>query len=360
MPSAPVTPASPTPKKLVIVTGSGRSGTSTVAGTLKKLGLHVPQPEVRADASNPRGFFESRWALRFHKRVLAEAGVRTLDARPEAWDLVAAVVGRPDLQQELTDWLARKTKGSQILVKDPRAFWLRDLWVRAADDHRLHTEFLTMLRHPAEVVSSRDMHYLQSAQADVRTIRETANVAGWVNVALINERVSRDSARAFARYEDLITDWRSTMRSVGTRLDLTFNGDLGTDEHHPVDDFIDAKLRRANASWDGLHVHAQLRDIAETVWQALNVLVDRPCDPAAMATLDSMRAEYDTLHRYSAALVQDHTNSAIKAAREQTRIRVTREVERRFARAEEARKYQAGLSSLPRRVVRKARALRQT
>ena len=41
-------PTSPTP--LVLVSGSGRSGTSSLAGTLKRLGLHVPQPEVEAGA----------------------------------------------------------------------------------------------------------------------------------------------------------------------------------------------------------------------------------------------------------------------------------------------------------------------
>ena len=57
--------------KLVLVTGSGRSGTSTVSGTLKMLGCYVPQPEVKADSSNPRGFFEPRWAVDVQTRLLA-------------------------------------------------------------------------------------------------------------------------------------------------------------------------------------------------------------------------------------------------------------------------------------------------
>ncbi|MGV3563813.1 MAG: hypothetical protein ACO1ON_11075, partial [Nocardioides sp.] len=31
------------------VVGSGRSGTSTLSGSLQALGMHVPQPEVVAD-----------------------------------------------------------------------------------------------------------------------------------------------------------------------------------------------------------------------------------------------------------------------------------------------------------------------
>ena len=56
--------------RLVIVVGSGRSGTSTVAGTLKYLGLRVPPPEIAPNETNPRGFFEPRWVVDFHKREL--------------------------------------------------------------------------------------------------------------------------------------------------------------------------------------------------------------------------------------------------------------------------------------------------
>ena len=41
------------PRKVLLVAGAGRSGTSTMAGIASKLGMHVPLPEVPADASNP-------------------------------------------------------------------------------------------------------------------------------------------------------------------------------------------------------------------------------------------------------------------------------------------------------------------
>ena len=63
----------------MFVVGSGRSGTSTMAGTLRTLGLHVPQPEVVADATNPKGFGEPRWVVDLHHELLAaqqRAGLR--------------------------------------------------------------------------------------------------------------------------------------------------------------------------------------------------------------------------------------------------------------------------------------------
>ena len=70
------------PTPLVLVSGSGRSGTSSLAGTLKRLGLHVPQPEVEASETNPRGFYEPQWVIDFHKRHLKELALFNIDSRP--------------------------------------------------------------------------------------------------------------------------------------------------------------------------------------------------------------------------------------------------------------------------------------
>jgi hypothetical protein len=321
---------------LVLVTGSGRSGTSTVSGALKKLGLSIPQPEVEANSSNPRGFFEPRWAVDFHKRVLAEAGVRTLDARPGASELALAMTRREDLHAELRDWFADRLAEAldaaggpaarQVVVKDPRAFWLRDLWTSVADELGVRTEFLTMLRHPPEVVGSRDMHYLTRADEEQRRARETANIAGWVNVALTNERLSRAHPRVFVHYADLIADWRSAMGRVADELGLTYDVDLADGAPHEIDDFIDAGLRRSQRGWEEIDVPADLRAVAEDVWDALDALSRSPHDAGAQARLDKDREVYDAMFTYAVAMTQDHTNHQVDLTRRRVRRRVTQEL----------------------------------
>ena len=71
-----------TQRSLVLVAGSGRSGTSLFTGILQRLGFLVPQPEVPADETNPRGFAESQWVVDFHTKLLREARVQVADARP--------------------------------------------------------------------------------------------------------------------------------------------------------------------------------------------------------------------------------------------------------------------------------------
>src|SRR6478672_13442430 len=161
--TVPESPAE-TPVRLVVVTGSGRSGTSTVAGTLKRLGLHIPQPEVPADDTNPRGFYEPAWVVAFHKKLLNSVPVRTNDARPDAAEQLREAAEDPQVRDELRTWLAGQAAevgpGGQLVVKDPRAFWAHDLWTDVAADLGIELSYLTMLRHPAEVVQSRDTHYL--------------------------------------------------------------------------------------------------------------------------------------------------------------------------------------------------------
>lgn len=332
MPPEPASAPDEHAVKLVVVTGSGRSGTSTVAGALKMLGSYVPQPEISPNDANPRGYFEPKWAVAYHKKVLAEAGVRTLDGRPVATDLMRPVTGREDLLRELRDWFSTQMQGSQVVVKDPRIVWLRDMWSSVASDLGANTVWLTMLRHPAEVVGSRDRHYLAAADDVRRLARETANLAGWVNVGLANERSSRGDRRAFVHYSDLIGDWRSTMSALSDRLGLTYDVGLTDGRHHQVDDFIDVGLRRVQVTLDDLDVPATLRRIAERVWTGLDALSRDPDDAEAARTLDLMRTEYDQLFVHSTALVQDVTDFAVLETRRQTQRKVTRRLTREFER----------------------------
>ena len=75
----------PMRRRVVFVVGSGRSGTSTMAGALQALGMHVPPPEVKPDETNPKGFAESQWVVDVHSRLLKRSNVAVSDARPTAW-----------------------------------------------------------------------------------------------------------------------------------------------------------------------------------------------------------------------------------------------------------------------------------
>ena len=303
-----------------------------MAGTLKRLGGHVPQPEKPSDEANPRGYYESSWVATFHARWFKDLRVRAIDTRPGAGAIVMAEL-TDEREQRLLTWLqgqlARRAADDVVVVKDPRAFWVLPLWQRVVPAAGGDLVTLTMLRHPAQVVRSNDAAYLTDRPDAVRLERETTNVAAWVNALLATERATREVPRAFVRYEDLVGDWRPTVARASSQLglDLARHDPPHDPPHpvpHPVDDFLSASLNRSSASWDGLAVPLSLRDLAERAWAVAARLVERPGDAEALAAAARMREEYDDLHTAAKAVAADAADARLREVRLRLRARLDR------------------------------------
>lgn len=305
----------PAEKRLVLVTGTGRSGTSTMAGTLEALGMHIPRPVRPPDDSNPRGFFESLWIVDFHNRLLDRARAHTMDGDPHTAARTRRSVNQ-QVREELTAFLQEAlAENDSLVVKDPRTVWFIPLWVRIAESLKISVSFTTMLRHPAEAVGSRTVHWSVSDNPERVRSRQIANLAGWVNVSLLNERRTRGRGRAFVRYDDLLSDWRSTMNTVGERLKLPYRLDASDDSPHVVDEFVDPTLRRVRVRWDELDVPQALSEIAERVWQALQAFVEpRGAIAEARAQLNELRTEYDAMYADARAITLDATRASVESA----------------------------------------------
>ena len=317
-------------RPLLLVTGSMRSGTSSLAGSLKLLGWHVPQPEVPASPRNPKGHFEPRWVIEFHKRLLREALVRPSDSSPMALDRVEARLDDGTLEAELVTWLAGQSE-PRLVVKDPHAFWIVETWRSATARAGLDLRVLTALRHPAEVVGSQDLTWGHRRDEAGRQVKETSNTAAWLNVALVTEEQGRAGSRAFIRYHDLIADWRSALGKASNQLDL----DLDTDDAaagHELDSWLDPSLQRSHVTWDDIVVPDWLRDLAEDAWQQLNVLVDSPLDDAAMKRLDEIRTLYHQRYAEAVALSLDEARHRERRGARQGAAKVRQRFRARLAR----------------------------
>ncbi|MBA2772565.1 MAG: sulfotransferase family protein [Nocardioidaceae bacterium] len=303
------------PRRFVLVTGAGRSGTSTMSGGLNYLGLHSPQPSLGANASNPRGFFEPKWAIDFHRRILERATVDTFDARPDAFDRVQAEITAKH-EGEIVAWLTEELRRApQIVVKDPRSTWMPLLWESAASRLDTPTSFVAMLRHPAEVVGSRATYYAKGDSLEVRRY-QVLSVARWVNASLITERQTRGKTRAFVRYEDLLDDWRPVMRGIQQDFDLHLNTGIEMGARHEVDEFIDPALRRHQVTWADLDVPEALRDIADDTWRLCSRIGERRgSDAEAENGLDELSERYRSLFDDAVAIAHDVAAAEAKLAR---------------------------------------------
>jgi hypothetical protein len=289
----------PVKRRVVFVVGSGRSGTSTMSGALQTLGMHVPQPEVQADDTNPKGFGEPQWVVDFHDELLKRCNVQVSDARPSAWFESGKLSTFEPLRQRLHEWLEPQfAEGAELVVKDPRLAWFMGLWRSAALRCDATPAYVTMLRPVTEVVGSKQQHYGSK-------FGEVNRTAAWVNMMLHTERATRGSARAFVRYGDLLTDWTVPLFGIGQAFDLAAVQTASANDIRAVHAFVDPGLRRVQLTWDDIEVPPRLREIAEESWQHLDRLADEGGDtPEVHVALDELRTAYAELYDEAEAIAQ--------------------------------------------------------
>jgi len=324
--------------KVVVVAGSGRSGTSSIAGVLKLIGLRIPPPEVPGNRSNPRGFFEPRWVVDFQARLLRRSVVALTDSRPAAFDMTRKVGEASEVRDTVGRWLGEQLDHHpSLVVKDPRNSWFLPMWRRAAADAGAKVCFITMLRHPAEVVGSKDAYYqARSAGGTVRHA-QTTRVASWLNVALFSEVMTRDARRTFVLYNDLLDDWRTVVARVGEELELTEARKVSDEDAAEVDGFVDPDLRRIRTEWSEIDCPAEVRDMAQEVWEQLCILATSGgFDQQAEARLDTIRERYTEMYDDAEALAQSSAEAAHRAGMQKGRRKLLREQRRALPATAEA------------------------
>jgi hypothetical protein len=296
-------------RRLVLVVGVGRSGTSLLAGVLGQVGFHIPQPEVQADETNPRGFGEPRWVVDFHRTLMRKARVTVFDSRPAAFEATRAAGDDPERQAELRAWLKEQfAQADAVVVKDPRIGWFLPLWTQAAGELGVPTSFVTMLRHPAEILASAKRSY-----GDWQN--DASRAASWINEMVEIERAVRGERRVFVRYEDLLGDWVTQARRAGDEADLPLLQGLDGARFPQVDAFVDPTLHRNRGGWDGLDVPARVSELADEVWADLNRLAAPGTDGGAVAAdLDRARDRYAALYAEAEAIAQSSV-TAVKPRR---------------------------------------------
>jgi hypothetical protein len=299
-------------RTLVLVVGSGRSGTSLFTGILARLGYHVPQPEIAADQTNPRGFSESKWVVDFHNKLLDRVAVQVADARPAAWAPTAKVSLNESVKHELRTWLAKEFRhGDDIVIKDPRLSWFLSLWRTCAQELGAGVRFATVLRHPTAVIESKQRSY-GNWQADID------RTAAWVNQSLYTERATRGHPRVFVRYQDLLDDWTRVVGRAGEELDLAVVRDAPASSIVQVHEFVDKSLSRSRASWEDFAIPTSLRELADHVWELMSSLAeDGVPREGAVEQLEAARAAYVELYEDSEAIAR----SSIEAAKRRAELR---------------------------------------
>lgn len=187
----------------LLILGSGRSGTSMVAGTLAASGWWVGDDPYPGRDANPKGFFETAEINGINEELLA----RVLPPEPrfahgQRWLAELAADVEPRADDELARRIARLVTRRPFAFKDPRLCYTLDAW-------RPHlppdTGRVCVFRDPAATAVSilrecREAPYLASLPMD-----EERALAVW---CAMYERVlarSDDGPWLFLHYDQMLT-----------------------------------------------------------------------------------------------------------------------------------------------------------
>lgn len=145
----------PARRRVVVVPGMHRAGTSVVARALQALGLDLGPALMSADPRmNARGFFEDTDIVRVDDELLALHGAdwKSVALLAEADWSAPPVAG---LHDEACAALARKLAPSgRFAFKDPRVPRLLPFWQRVFGTLELDDGYVIAVRHPLAVIAS--------------------------------------------------------------------------------------------------------------------------------------------------------------------------------------------------------------
>jgi hypothetical protein len=270
-------------KTVVVVLGMHRSGTSSAAGTLVRLGGAAPQHLVAPNAANERGFWESRVIVDLNDAILAAAGSDWKDWRKFSLDAVDRVEADALRTRAKAAMAAEFGDVALAVMKDPRMCRLMPFWDVVFEEARWSVRALLPIRSPLEVgwsLSCRD------------GLSPAYGCLLWLRHVLDAEAETRGMARAVLDWPQFLGDGRKALAQASEQM-----GVIWPYWHEralaEVDEFLSADLRHERASEADLRAHPAVNDLARETYAAMIRLVQDSEDSAVLRRLDDLRADFE-------------------------------------------------------------------
>ncbi len=260
-----------------------RSGTSSLAGALVRLGGAPPAHLMKGAPTNERGFWESQNLADLNDEILAAGGSDWTDWRKFDVDRIGART-RAALRARAKETLrAEFGNAPNPVIKDPRMCRLMDFWGPAFEEVGWSTRTVIPVRSPLEVAWSLERR---------DGMDPSVGCLIWLRHVLDAEAATRGQARALLDWSDLLGDPRAALGRVATTLGVTWPN-ATEDGLEAVETFLSSSLRHFSASADEVWAHPAVNDLAREAYRQLLALVDDPRDREAMSKLDALRERFE-------------------------------------------------------------------
>jgi hypothetical protein len=288
----------------LLILGMHRSGTSSIAGAMVRLGGAAPLNLLPPADDNPKGFFESSILMTLNDRILAAGGSHWEDWRqfdPARIDAAAA----SELKGQAKSALAGEFGRARLaVIKDPRMCRLMPFWSSVFREANWSVRPVLQLRSPLEVAMSLN-------RRDGMPL--ALGCLLWLRHVLDAEASTRGMPRSVVDWNDFLNDPRRTLGRVSEQLRVVWpqwsDGALAE-----IDEFVSADMRRQRASDSDLQVHPVVNHLVREAYAAVRELVENPASGTVGRTLENIAERFD-----SAAAIFGHAMGELERGSRQAK-----------------------------------------
>lgn len=239
-------------KKIFVVLGMARTGTSAISRALKVFGVNLGNALTNSQAEwNPTGFWEDSDIVYgingkiFSRLEFAPYGILTI---PPA-NLTAQHI--PDIHAEAAAVLSKRLEQTNAFgFKDPSTIKVLPFWRDVFSAMQVQHYYLIALRNP--LAAARSYQKRTGCELEIGLLL-------WCAHLLQAVEESRDTKRLVVSYDLLLQDPRRQLDRIAAAFHL---GDVDEREAQIyLQEFLDKKLNRFQASHDEFSTHPAVRAV---------------------------------------------------------------------------------------------------
>lgn len=252
-----------------------------MTGAMVRAGATAPLNPLKLTEGNERGHFESKVVMELNDSFLEQIGSRWNDWRKiDLHEDLSEPAGR--LRDRTAAVLAQEYGDSAFFVlKDPRICRFAPLWLSAFEQARISVRIVIPIRSPFEVAASLSKRSGFSLEEGVLI---------WLRHVLDAERDTRGRPRCFVSMDDLLDDWRATLRRIATELNISWPG-LNAAAEAQIDAYLSRELKHENVAEAGAGPSAAAW--ASSAFDALLALAANPHATSPLSSLDAVSREFE-------------------------------------------------------------------
>lgn len=200
-------------KKIIIVTGMHRSGTSALTKSLNLLGCGIPRDLIPAQPDNPAGFFESKKIKSINDFVLSRLNSSWYDPLPLSEDWFSSEEAKKT-QIKLSTYLNEHfEENDYFVIKDPRISKLLPLWKKVLKSLDAESFYIIASRNVLEIALSLNKRDNFSINRGILLA-----LSYWISA----DKKTRGENRSFFWYENLLQSPETALENLAESLNITW------------------------------------------------------------------------------------------------------------------------------------------